>query len=164
MFLLLVLLIGASYAAKTIDVTVSNCTKSTDEAVIYSLVLNPKSPEQAGQNWTVTGTGQSEDTITGGTFTAVAKVAGIPIFRQSGDLCKPDVIQLPAGVGTIYYKGVTCPVAKGTNLVVVITTVVNTSAPDDTVKVSITAQDASSKNEIFCVDVVATAKGNEITY
>eukprot|EP00483_Globobulimina_turgida_P006042 UN06052 len=158
-FALLVLLIGVTYACSTIDVTVSNCTKSTDEAQINSLVLSPPSPERAGSNWTVTGTGFTHSAIAGGTFTAVAKVLGVPVFRETGDLCAPEVIHLPAGVGTIYYGGVKCPIAKGATLIIPITTVVAAAAPDDTVKVSITATDAASKNEIFCVSVTADCKG-----
>eukprot|EP01083_Nonionella_stella_P027693 76266_1 len=116
--LLLAFLFGAVYGASTVDVTVSNCTKSTDEGQINTLTLVPRSPEQTDANWTVTGTGIAEVAISKGTFKAVAKVAGIPVFTQTGDLCKPDIIKLPGGVGTIYWGGVQCPVNKGENLVV----------------------------------------------
>eukprot|EP01084_Bolivina_argentea_P313013 541987_1 len=161
-FLLSTLLFGAVFGGSSIKVTVTNCTKSTDEGQINTLTVNPPSPEKTNANWTVTGTGVAEVAITEGTFKAVAKVAGIPVFTQSGDLCKPDTIKLPAGVGTIYYLGVKCPVEKGENLVVEIVNFVSSSAPDDTVKVSVTTTDTKTKQEIICVDVVAAVQKEEI--
>eukprot|EP00484_Ammonia_sp_Unknown_P000565 CAMPEP_0197020784 /NCGR_PEP_ID=MMETSP1384-20130603/1677_1 /TAXON_ID=29189 /ORGANISM="Ammonia sp." /LENGTH=165 /DNA_ID=CAMNT_0042448473 /DNA_START=83 /DNA_END=580 /DNA_ORIENTATION=+ len=159
---ILLVLIGAAYAqldATEVKVTVSNCTKSTDEGKINTLTLSPASPEKVNENFTITGTGISGVAISGGTYKAVAKIAGITVFTQSGDLCKPDTIKLPDNVGTIYYEGVSCPVAKNAVLVVKVTANVSPSAPDQTVKISVTTTDAGTNNEIVCIDSVATPTG-----
>merc|ERR1719356_2337728 len=150
----IVLMVALAFGSSQMKVTVSNCTKSTDEAHLTSLTLSPPSPEKVNTNWTVVGTGESEADITQGTFTAEAKLAGIPIFSQKGDICKPDKITLPLGYGFIYFGGVKCPLNKGENLAVPVTSYVSSTAPDDTIKVSVTAEDTKTKHQIFCVNVV----------
>merc|ERR1712130_48059 len=147
------LLLAVAYGSSEMKVLVSNCTKSTDEAHLTSLTLTPPSPEKVNTNWTVVGTGQAEDDISEGTFTAEAKFLGVPIFSQSGDICKEDKIVLPLGYGIIYFGGVKCPLKKGENLAVPVTAFVSSSAPDDTIKVSVTAKDSKTKHQIFCVNV-----------
>ena len=72
MLLLSALLLGVASASSKMKVTVSNCTKSTDEAKITSLTLNPPGPtEYSNTNWTVMGMGEALDDISDGTFTAV---------------------------------------------------------------------------------------------
>ena len=87
------------------------------------------------------------------THTQEAKFLGVPIFSETKDFCSPDKIVLPLGYGIIYYGGVKCPVKKGENLVVPVTSYVSSTAPDDTIKVSVTAKDSKTKHQIFCVNV-----------
>merc|ERR1712154_211300 len=147
------LLFGIAFGSSEMKVTVSNCTKSTDEARLTSLTLSPPSPEKVNTNWTVTGTANILDDITEGTFTAEAKFLGVPIFSQSGNICKEDKIVLPLGYGIIYFGGITCPAKKGENIAVPVTSYVSSLASDDTIKVSVTAEDTKTKHQIFCVNV-----------
>ena len=87
--------------------------------------------------------------ISDGEFTAEAKFAESPIFTQSSDICKEDKIDLPLGYGTTYFGGVKCPHDKGANLAVPVTAFVSSSAPDDTIAVSVTAKDSKTKHQIF---------------
>mmetsp|Transcript_29533 Transcript_29533/g.26108 ORF Transcript_29533/g.26108 Transcript_29533/m.26108 type:complete len:185 (+) Transcript_29533:95-649(+) len=146
--------------ASEVTVTVANCTKNTDEGKINSITLNPPSPEKVNSNFTIEGTGSATVAIDDATYNAVAKVKGIPVFTQNGDLCKPAVIQLPGGVGTIYFAGVKCPVAANSELKVTIVADVSSSAPDDVkVDISITAKDTKTKNEIVCISATADGSG-----
>eukprot|EP01084_Bolivina_argentea_P308418 533313_1 len=143
----------------TIDVTVSNCTKSTDEGKITKLTIDPPSPEKVNQNFTVAGIGSADVDISAGTFTLVAKVAGIPVLNENGDICKAQSYKLPQNAGTLYYNGVKCPISKGANIVFSMTAFVTSSAPDDSVKISLTAKDSKTKNEILCIDSTVSIKG-----
>ena len=133
---------------------VSNCTKSTDEATIHVLTLSPASPEQLGQNFTISGEGEADVDITDSTFYAVAKSNGFPLFKTSGDACKPDEIKLPLDVGVVYFPGIKCPYKKGTDLIVPITAKVSPTAPNGEVKISLTVVDNSTDVEVFCVDTI----------
>lgn len=146
--------------ATEVTVTVANCTKNTDEGKINSITLSPASPEKVNSNFTITGTGSADVTIDDATYNAVAKVKGIPVFTQNGDLCKPAVINLPGGVGTIYFQGVKCPVAANSALTVQIVADVSSSAPDDVkVDISITAKDTKTNNEVVCISATAEGSG-----
>ena len=74
--------------------------------------------------------------------------------EDSGDACKPDEIDLPLGVGTVYYPGIKCPYKKGTDLTVPITAKVSLTAPNGEVKISLTVVDNSTDTEVFCVDTI----------
>ena len=146
--------------ASEVKVTIANCTKNTDEGKINQLTLSPPSPEKTNSNFTISGTGTVDVAISDATYTAVAKVLGVPVFTQNGDLCKPATIQLPDGVGTIYFPGVKCPLAANSAIELKIIALVSNSAPDNVkVDISITGKDTKTKNEIVCISATAEGSG-----
>mmetsp|Transcript_17487 Transcript_17487/g.27920 ORF Transcript_17487/g.27920 Transcript_17487/m.27920 type:complete len:163 (+) Transcript_17487:141-629(+) len=153
------LLVGVAFGASSISVSVKNCTKSTDEGKINSLVVSPPSPEKVNTNFTVGGNGVVDVAITDGTYKLVAKVGPITVLNEQGDICKSQKFVLPENAGYLYYNAVPCPISKGANVQVAMTAFITSAAPDDTVTISVTATDSGTKNEILCIDTTAVVKG-----
>merc|ERR1712072_1544804 len=65
-----------------------------------------------GQKTTVTGSGSVDEGVTDGTFEMNIK-ASILSKTCTGNICQPSTCPLPAGVGSITWKGMKCPLAKG---------------------------------------------------
>lgn len=154
----LALLVGVVFSGSHVDVTVSNCTKSTDEAQLSSITLTPHSPVKTNANFSVVASGKTDSDITKGTFKAVAKFLGITVLTEEGDLCAPKTIVLPDKAGFIYYKGVECPLKKGANVAIEIGAMVTSSAPDKKVKISMQFTDTATKHDVMCLDMVADVK------
>lgn len=155
------LLIGVVLGGSHVDVTVSNCTKSSDEAQLTSITLSPKSPEKTNANFTVIANGMTDTDISEGTFKAVAKFLGITVLTEEGDLCAPKTFTLPDNAGKIYYDGVDCPLKKGANVAIQVTAMVTSSAPDKKVTITLTVKDTKTKGDVMCLDMVADVKREE---
>merc|ERR1712083_1170118 len=65
-----------------------------------------------GQKTTVTGSGSVDEAVTAGTFEMNIK-ASILSKTCTGNICQPSTCPLPAGVGSITWNGMKCPLAKG---------------------------------------------------
>merc|ERR1719183_1357080 len=65
-----------------------------------------------GQKTTVTGSGNVDEAVTDGTFEMNIK-ASILSKSCTGNICQPSTCPLPAGVGSITWNGMKCPLAKG---------------------------------------------------
>merc|ERR1711959_254538 len=65
-----------------------------------------------GQKTTVTGSGNVDEEVTDGTFQMTVK-ASILTKTCTGNICQPSTCPLPAGVGSITWNGMKCPLAKG---------------------------------------------------
>jgi len=65
-----------------------------------------------GQKTTVTGSGSVDEAVTDGTFEMHIK-ASILSKTCTGNICQPSTCPLPAGVGSITWNGMKCPLAKG---------------------------------------------------
>jgi len=65
-----------------------------------------------GQKTTVTGSGNVDEEVTDGTFQMTVK-ASILSKTCTGNICQPSTCPLPAGVGSITWNGMKCPLAKG---------------------------------------------------
>merc|ERR1711981_1500795 len=65
-----------------------------------------------GQKTTVTGSGSVDEAVTDGTFEMNIK-ASILSKTCTGNICQPSTCPLPAGVGSITWNGMKCPLAKG---------------------------------------------------
>merc|ERR1719445_567051 len=110
-------------------VTISNCTKSTDEARVSTITLTPKSPVPTDHNFTLAATGTTHSEIASGTFQLVAKLGFITVLKEHADFCAPKTFKLPAGAGDLYYGGVKCPVAKGKKVEVAVTAMISSNVP-----------------------------------
>jgi len=147
---LLALLVAGAFASRTVKVTVSNCTKDTSEAHVQHLEVTPDK-QQVGQNFTISGDGIAKVNVPGGYFNATAQWEGVPIYKTSGDACKPDTIVLPLDVGEIYYGGTKCPLTTNEDVPVSVVGIVHPDAPDATVHIRMAVTDSSTKAEVFCV-------------
>eukprot|EP00483_Globobulimina_turgida_P008153 UN08169 len=116
-YLFIALLLSVAYGSRTVNVTVINCTSADAEGTINTLTITPPPPEQTDKNFTITGTGKNKEDVNDGIFKAITTVRGFPIYETEGDLCKPDHIVMPGGMGDIYFEGVKCPVKTGQPLV-----------------------------------------------
>merc|ERR1712072_897562 len=65
-----------------------------------------------GQRTTVTGSGSVDEAVTDGTFEMNIK-ASILSKTCTGNICQPSTCPLPAGVGSITWNGMKCPLSKG---------------------------------------------------
>merc|ERR1711959_47059 len=63
-----------------------------------------------GQKTTVTGSGHVDEAVTDGTFQMTIK-ASILSKTCTGNICQPSTCPLPAGVGSITWNGMKCPLA-----------------------------------------------------
>merc|ERR1712087_1071354 len=94
----------------TLDLNWKDCGDSTYHAKITSL-----SPSQLtlGQNTHITGSGKLDKAESGGS--GAIKVKAGPISQNYDlDLCSGKTINLPLGLGSVAWAGLTCPVAPGT--------------------------------------------------
>ena len=107
----LTLLFCVALGSRTVKVTVNNCTKETDEAIIQELEVSP-SKQHVGQNFTIFGKGIPKVNILNGIFNTTAQWIGIPVYSISGNACEPNTIVLPLDVGEIYYEGTQCPIKQ----------------------------------------------------
>merc|ERR1712203_393234 len=96
--------------AGTIAVTWSDCGDSSTHVKVTD--LQPTSIE-TGTTAQVVGTGTLDEDITGGTFSAVVKAAGVTIVSCSGDASADIVCKLPLGVGSISVKALPFPMSAG---------------------------------------------------
>merc|ERR1711862_19512 len=101
----------ATVEAGTIAVTWSDCGDSDTHGKVQD--LQPTSIE-TGTTAQVVGTGTLDEDITGGTFSAVVKAAGVTVVSCSGDASTDIVCKLPLGVGSISVNALPFPMSAGT--------------------------------------------------
>jgi len=97
-------------AAKKAKITWQDCGDSSTHGKISD--LEPAEISIGGVQ-TITGTGVTDEDITGGSFAIEAK-AGLIKLHFAGDICQPKTFNLPLNVGSISWQGMSCPVKKGT--------------------------------------------------
>lgn len=68
---------------------------------------------ELGQETTLVVKGKLDESVQGGKYTVKAKVGWFSVFSHSGDVCTPEVIRLPFGLGQIKWDGMSCPVSQG---------------------------------------------------
>jgi len=66
-----------------------------------------------GSKTPLKGKGTIDESIQAATYEVDAKALFVTVFKHSGDACKAESINLPAGAGTINMHGFKCPLAKG---------------------------------------------------
>ena len=100
--------IGAS-----VQVSWSNCTKSTDGAVVDQVTWTPN-PPILGKNLTITAIGQvkTETVRVGSNYTLTMKYGNVQVLQGSYPLCGDSTVDLPLGLGTIILQGLNCPQVK----------------------------------------------------
>jgi len=116
-----------------------------------------------GQKTTLTGSGNSDIAITGGTYTVKMVADGITLLTHSGNFCEPDTISLPLGTGTIVWAGESCPVAEGPNTLSMDVTL-STALPASLATATITLTGtATSGDSLVCVEI-KTSEAEELSF
>lgn len=143
---------GPSAQGGNLKLDWNDCGDSSYHAKVQSL-----SPGTLpiGKKTTVTGSGNVDEQVTGGTFTITAKY-GIT-EHYTGDVCASKVFHLPLGLGTITWDGLKCPMAKG-SVSVGVDVQLASAIPAKLAKgtIEIKASDASKQN-LICVDIKTSA-------
>ncbi|WP_411024974.1 ML domain-containing protein, partial [Salmonella sp. s54836] len=117
----------------------SNCTRSSDDAEILSVVITPDPPAK-GQNLTVTLTINLKTEITSGKIHVNIKWSIFPISRTL-DLCT-----------VVMQAGETCPLMPGNNITHTVHELIPSSIPGGHYTGSVTINDQNGK-EIVCIDL-----------
>merc|ERR1711964_357808 len=68
----------------------------------------------SGQTTTLTGTGTIDEDIPAANYEMTIKAGIVPILDHKGNACAAETITLPLGMGTMSWKGESCPVKAGT--------------------------------------------------
>jgi len=136
--------------------------KDCGDASTHSKVtdLEPKSLPLGGST-TVTGTGALDEAISGGTFEIDMKTSIISP-KWTGDICQAKTFDLPLGLGSVTWSGLTCPLAAGTikvPLVVKLSSAIPASMA--TADISTTAK-ATNGDNILCLNIHMAKPGQEI--
>lgn len=94
----------------SVTVSWSNCTKSTDGAVVDQVTWTPN-PPILGKNLTITAIGEvkSETVRVGSNYTLTMKYGSVEVLQGSYPLCGDSTVDLPLGLGTIILQGLNCP-------------------------------------------------------
>eukprot|EP01083_Nonionella_stella_P025495 70182_1 len=138
--------------SSNIAVSYTNCTKSSAEATLQSVVFTPPPPEKTDSNWTATGNALVKEALTGGSWVLQASLGPIKVLNQNGDLCSPKTVHLPENGGTLIWEGVDCPTASSGIVPIKLTANVASSDPSVTVKISLTTQDQNGK-DLICLEI-----------
>jgi len=106
------LLAGACQAGD-IAVTWADCGKDTHGHITD---LQP-TKIKTGEDQTITGTGNVDEDVAGGTFKFTVKAGWLTVLSDSGDICEPkkmDIKAMGMSLGFVSWGGMKCPLAKGT--------------------------------------------------
>jgi len=126
-----------------------DCSDKTYHAKVEKLAPDTI---QLGQKTSVTGSGTTDEQVTGGGFTIDAKFG--PVSEHwNGDVCTAKTFNLPLGLGKVTWDGVKCPAAAGPVSVgvdVQLSAIIPSSAASGTI--SIKATDAN-KGNLLCLDL-----------
>lgn len=96
-----------------INISWTNCTRSTDGAVVDSVNFDPLLPV-LGQEMKVTAVGMiKSETVTNSSYYKLkVKFGFLTALDTTGPLCGNSSIDLPLGIGTFTLSGLTCPQVK----------------------------------------------------
>jgi len=97
-------------AAGTINLSIEDCGGSSTHGHVGG--ISPTSVPQ-GTSTKVTGTGNVDITVTDGSFDVAVKALGVTVTSCTGNLCGASSCDLPAGTGSVNFRGLSCPVSAG---------------------------------------------------
>jgi C1A family cysteine protease len=133
----------------TLKITWSDCGDASYHGKVKSLSPNTLA---IGQKTTITGSGSTDEQVTGGSFSITAKVGPLsPTY--SGEVCTAKTFDLPLGAGSVSWDGVKCPVAVGA-VDVAVDVSLSSAIPASLARATITAKatDASGGN-LICMSL-----------
>jgi len=110
---------------------------------------------QLGADTAITGTGDLNKDVTGGTYDMELKAGGGLIDSHfTGNNCDKKDFNLPLGLGTLSWDGIACPLAAATNVKIGFHTKLAASLPPAlaTSTIHLNAVD-QSKEQVLCVDL-----------
>merc|ERR1719453_2669748 len=103
-------LFGGAMAGGTLSITWQDCGDANTHGKATDV---EPSTVDLGTETQMTGTGTLDKTVSGGTYDIEAKAAGIIDQHFTGNNCEAKTFNLPLGVGSISWDGLTCPQAAG---------------------------------------------------
>jgi cathepsin B len=140
----------------TLKLVWKDCGDSSYHAKVTNVVPDTLA---IGAKTTVTGSGNIDESVTGGSFTISAKFGPVS-EHYDGEVCSPKTFKLPLGVGTVTWDGIKCPLAKGAVSVgvdVQLSSLIPASLAKGTIEVKATG---ASKDNLICLDLdVSKAAG-----
>jgi hypothetical protein len=143
----------------TLDLTWEDCGDASTHGKISGIDTDKI---VLGQDTTVTGTGTSDEDISGGDFKITAK-AGPITQNYEGKVCEAKEFDLPLGLGKVQWKGLSCPAAAGTISVgvgVKLAAVIPASVAK--ADISVTATGSSADDKLLCMNLHAVAEKKEV--
>merc|ERR1719291_1352664 len=115
-----------------------------------------------GSKTTVTGTGNVDEAVSGGTFEIDLK-ASVISQTFKGDLCAAKSFSLPLGAGTIAWDGVKCPLSLAKGLVQIpVDITLSSTLPDLLQSVQLTIKGKSTSGDDFLCMQVNTSPSTSI--
>eukprot|EP01084_Bolivina_argentea_P028337 52684_1 len=141
-----------NFGTSKIDISYTNCTKSTAEATLESVLFDPKPPEKTDSNWTAIANARVKEAVTGGSWSIKAYLGPFEVLDETGDLCKAKTVDLPGNGGSVTYEGVQCPTGSSGIVTINMTANVASSDPSVTVKIDLSTQDQNGK-DLICVQI-----------
>merc|ERR1711862_779598 len=149
----------ATVEAGTIAVTWSDCGDSSTHVKVTD--LQPTSIE-TGTTAQVVGTGTLDEDITGGTFSAVVKAAGVTIVSCSGDASADIVCKLPLGVGSISVKALPFPMSAGSTSITAEVKTISLIPAKLAVTTSHVEAVTDTGDKLACLDLNTNAEWNQL--
>jgi len=111
-----------------------------------------------GQVTNIAGKGAVDEAIPAGTYELTLHAGAIQLLDHKGDLCAADSITLPGGIGTMQFKGLTCPQAAGAteiDIAVTLSAAIPASLATTTIKLMGTN---SNGDNLLCVQINTAPK------
>jgi len=99
----------ATVSGGTLQLTWEDCGDASTHGKISGI---DKDQVVLGEETTVTGTGTTDEDVSGGDFTITAK-AGLITQKYMGKVCEAKEFDLPLGLGQVNWNGLACPAAAG---------------------------------------------------
>ena len=158
------MLLGASAAAVAaaggqINIAWKDCGDADTHGKTTSL---EPSTATLGEKTSIVGKGSVDEDISGGSFELTVSVPILgKLLDHTGDICTAESISLPLSLGTLDWKGMSCPVSAGA-VEIDMDMTLSSSIPSSAAKTTVNLSGKStSGDKLLCVQLQTTAAAEE---
>eukprot|EP00993_Chasmostoma_nieuportense_P003322 NODE_4046_length_850_cov_24.467497_g3889_i0.p1 GENE.NODE_4046_length_850_cov_24.467497_g3889_i0~~NODE_4046_length_850_cov_24.467497_g3889_i0.p1 ORF type:complete len:276 (-),score=82.79 NODE_4046_length_850_cov_24.467497_g3889_i0:22-813(-) len=157
-------------AVQHVTIEYNDCGDKTDLVSNIKPSWEPKSPV-LGEDVNIHVSGNLSETLTGGTYTVKGYLkAGwipIPVLSHTHDICIPDVIEFPMGLGQLRFTFPGCPLKPGPTAVDGLVTNTPKSSVGAKMELDVTAL-SDKQAQLFCAKLMiqvlpSGAEGGNVT-
>jgi hypothetical protein len=144
--------VSSAVAGGSLDITWSDCGSASTHAKTTD--VSPASLP-LGAETAITGTGDLDKTVSGGTYDMELKAGGGIIDSHfTGNNCDQKDFDLPLGLGKLSWDGLSCPLAAGSGVKIGFKTTLSASLPPAlaTASIGLKAVD-QDKEDVLCVNL-----------